>query len=85
MTQEQTKKVANWPLIWAIGSFVFGFLINGFVNYMSYTNKVDLLTAEVTQLTSIVAEMNKKLDDGNTKYFDIDKRVSLLEAEKRRQ
>jgi hypothetical protein len=79
--QPQPKWRPNWSVIITIASFVFGYGINAFVNYMGYANKVDLLTMEVSQLTTIVGDMNKKLDDGNTRYFSIDKRVSLLEAE----
>lgn len=84
MAQEtqQTKRSPNWVLLFAVFSFFFGFAINGFLNYMSYTTKVDLLTANVGQLTQIIGEMNKKIDDGNIKYFDLDKRLSILENDK---
>lgn len=49
---------------------------------MSYANKVDLLTQEVSQLTLIVGDMNKKIDDGNTKYYSLDTRITVLEAAK---
>lgn len=80
--QQQPKWRANWSLIATIASFVVGYGINAFINYMSYANKVDLLTQEVSQLTLIVGDMNKKIDDGNTKYYSLDTRITVLEAAK---
>jgi hypothetical protein len=61
--------------------FTLDFGINGFMNYMSYANKVDLLTIELSRLTNIVDDMNKKIDDYNNKYFDLEHRLTILETE----
>lgn len=78
--RQQVSWRPNWSLIFTIASFVVGFTLNGFINYMNYANKVDLLTVELTKLTGIVGEMNKKLDDSNEKYHDLDKRITVNET-----
>lgn len=71
----------NWSLIFTVVSFLFGFALNGFVGYMNNNSKLDVLNQEVSQLTAIVADMNKKIDSGNDRYQQIDKRVTVIETQ----
>ena len=47
---------------------------------MNYANQVDLLTIELTKLTAIVSEINKKIDSGDEKYHSIDVRLTVIET-----
>ena len=55
-------------LVTAIVSFTGGF----YVNYLSYTNKVDSLIDAVQKLTNIV-------ETNSNRYTSLDKRVSKIE------
>lgn len=65
---QPNKLQAFLPYLLAIGSFMGGF----YVNYLSYTNKVDVLITAVNELTITVK-------DQGTNYTGLDKRVSKIE------
>ena len=58
---------------------VLSFFGGNYLNYLSYTNKVDVLTKAVTNLTEIVNKQSDKIDASNERYNSLDKRTSKIE------
>lgn len=65
---QPNKLYSLLPYLLTVFSFIGGF----YVNYLSYTNKVD-------SLIDVVNKLNTKMDAQGTNYNTLDKRMSKVE------